>query len=172
MSEQYLLPCTCGQKTVVTARQAGETLQCECGRDLAAPTIRGLRNLERVGDDELDRPLWSVRQGVIFIGSVLTVTALVFAGYLWLNFPKLDPEVVRREFGDLTPAGTWHVWRNLRTELREEPSPWVQVVVKAIQTTNRWLSVGLVAAVVGIVIIVAGFFIPTPRGRPRIRTPA
>src|SRR5678815_2344165 len=48
LMSHYLLPCACGQQISVSAAQAGESLRCSCGAMVEVPTMRGLRELERV----------------------------------------------------------------------------------------------------------------------------
>ena len=52
MSEQFLLPCSCGQKVRVGNAQAGAGVRCVCGKSLTVPTLRGLRELESAPPDE------------------------------------------------------------------------------------------------------------------------
>ena len=171
MSEQFLLPCSCGQTTLVAARQAGETIGCVCGRSLEVPTIRGLRALERVGEDETLPPLWTLRQGIWFLGIVFTLASLAFTGYVYWNMPRLDPTAVRAGFDQLSPGDTLQMWRMLRPELRDEPTPIVRAFHYAIANTWQWIYVGLVCALIGVGIFIGGFFVPTPRGSSQQRAP-
>lgn len=41
----HLLSCECGREHVVARSQAGQEVQCECGRSLRVPTLRGLAEL-------------------------------------------------------------------------------------------------------------------------------
>ena len=44
--DTYILPCPCGRNLIVQPRQAGETLQCQCGRDSSVPTMGEIRRLQ------------------------------------------------------------------------------------------------------------------------------
>ena len=79
MPQQFLLPCSCGQKVRVSNAQAGGEVYCVCGKSLSVPTLRGLRQLEpapaeRVAKRELR---WTPTHGAIFAGALLVATASV-----------------------------------------------------------------------------------------------
>lgn len=42
---EYVLTCTCGRQHTVTNSQAGQELECECGKRVSIPTLRGLSQL-------------------------------------------------------------------------------------------------------------------------------
>ena len=157
---------------MITSGQAGETLVCQCGRELEVPTMRGLRVLERSGDEDLQRPLWTARQGLVFLGLVIMLSGLTFAGYIYWNMPRIDERLARFEFDNRTPAGTVNSWRELREEPTGQPSPWLQVFMRRIAALRRWIFVGWAVAIVGAVIAAAGLLAKN-RGRSRpLRRPA
>lgn len=88
MAQQYLLPCpSCGTKTEVDTRQAGDTVVCRCGERLSVPTLRGLRSLETAKDTRPAAPTrakWSPLQGVLFSLGVLA--ALIGGGLATRHF--------------------------------------------------------------------------------------
>lgn len=91
MSTQYLLPCPkCppGTFVVVDAQQAGLTVQCTCGAELQAPTLRGLRQLARA-EERAAAPSsdWTWREAIFFLGVVMSVLTLPMYGYLYLKTP-------------------------------------------------------------------------------------
>jgi hypothetical protein len=47
----YLLSCECGREYNVSRSQAGQEIECECGKLLAVPTLRGMGSLPRAGQD-------------------------------------------------------------------------------------------------------------------------
>ncbi len=109
---KYLLPCpACGTKTPVATGQAGQMLQCSCGKQFEIPPIRKLRDLEPAEDEPL-APLWTKRQGLLFLGSLITVCSAAFAAVLWLNLPaqfipptiNIDQSAVDKEVAELSPA--------------------------------------------------------------------
>ncbi|HTQ39456.1 MAG TPA: hypothetical protein VMJ32_10530 [Pirellulales bacterium] len=113
---KYLLPCPhCGSKIPVAAGQAGQRLRCTCGHDIEAPSIRGLRELESVTEEEEIRtPAWSARQGVAFLGVAITIIAIVAAGAIVLLRPNttdrqlleipINQDAIRREVQELSPG--------------------------------------------------------------------
>ncbi len=91
---EYLLPCTCGHKLAVDRSQAGLSAPCpQCGAELTIPTLRGLDRLERAepeaGQSAQD---WGLRQAVIFLGCVISATALMAAAILWVTRPIYPQE--------------------------------------------------------------------------------
>jgi hypothetical protein len=91
----YLLPCTCGKKAVVSTVQAGETIRCaSCGAALPVPTMRGLRELEAVepaGSAARRRTAsagWEDRHRAAFLFVLAAIACLGVAGYLWAKMPE------------------------------------------------------------------------------------
>jgi hypothetical protein len=86
----YLLPCSCGEQSVVSTAQAGGTVRCTCGAELHVPTMRGLRELEplerstaaasRAGN-------WDDQHRVAFLLALGALTCLGVAIYLWTLLP-------------------------------------------------------------------------------------
>lgn len=79
----FVVPCSCGEKFRVRASQAGEQLKCKCGATVSVPTIRGLKQLETVKDEQATAAVTpSSWQGPIFATGVLAlfVGCLVLAG--------------------------------------------------------------------------------------------
>jgi len=172
MTTQYLLSCTCGQTTIVTASQAGETLRCNCGQDLEVPTMRGLRGLEQVEQGADERPLWTAQQGMIFLGLVIMLAGLAFSAYLYWNVPVMDESLARLEIERLTPAESFRSWRELRREPGNSRSYWVDIFANRINTLWRWIFVGLAVAVAGVVVVAAGFFMNARSASRRRGQPA
>lgn len=87
----YLLPCTtCGNKTVVSTAQAGETIRCDCGADLQVPTMRGLSELEPAAATTgaaRRRGAWEDRHRGAFLLVLAAIGCLGVAGYLWYTMP-------------------------------------------------------------------------------------
>ncbi|MGD9720670.1 MAG: hypothetical protein AB7O59_16295 [Pirellulales bacterium] len=103
MSE-YLLPCSCGRKVVVSARHAGHSLRCECGIELEVPTLRGLQELEAQGAGTVARGRdWGNRQRVAFVLAAVAVAAAAIAGYLWTARPILREPPAPVEITQDTP---------------------------------------------------------------------
>src|ERR1700682_380298 len=84
MTKEYLLPCSCGETHRVNPRQSGETLVCGCGARLNVPTRRELQTLEPAPPTAAPlQPTWGRRQGLIFLGLLITTVSLAVCGYLY-----------------------------------------------------------------------------------------
>ncbi len=80
----YLLPCSCGAKIAVEPRQAGQAVQCVCGKSATVPTLLEMTKLERVeAADERgsarNPPGWGVSQRLLVLGGVALLLAAVAA---------------------------------------------------------------------------------------------
>ena len=111
MPATYLLPCTCGRKNQVEVRQAGETIQCECGASLEVPTMLKMAELEKVQTRQTaGRPTWGPHQAMILFGALITTVAAGMAVYCILARPRL-PDIRAQE-----PVQTLYYWRFLRND--------------------------------------------------------
>jgi hypothetical protein len=115
---KYLLDCpVCGSKLAVETGQAGQQLQCTCGREIEVPSVRHLRELEPVDDKGPVQATWSVRQGLGFLGIAIVVVSAVVAGVIALMRPgindeklltlKLDKEAIQQEVNALSPTDAY-----------------------------------------------------------------
>jgi len=53
---KYLVACECGNQLAVTEGMAGSTAPCPCGRSVAVPSLRTLRQHQAVGDSFENAP--------------------------------------------------------------------------------------------------------------------
>src|SRR5689334_780477 len=89
----FVVPCSCGEKFRVRASQAGEQLTCKCGATVSVPTIRGLRQLETVTDEQAVPATTASRwQGPIFATGLL---ALFVGSVVLLGTALFPPEVLK-----------------------------------------------------------------------------
>jgi fatty acid desaturase len=92
---EYLLPCSCGEQSVVSTAQAGETIRCTCGAELHVPTMRGLQELEPLerGTATARASNWDDQHRVAFLLALGALTCLGVAIYLWtlLPVPVMQP---------------------------------------------------------------------------------
>ena len=107
----YLLPCACGEKTPVTASQAGQSVHCSCGAQLEVPTLRGLRDLAQsdlARGDSAARPTrsWNNRHRVTFVCFVLGLIAFAIGGYLTLNLPDVARPATDQEISQIFEKGS------------------------------------------------------------------
>jgi hypothetical protein len=122
----YLLPCGCGQQISVSAAQAGESLRCSCGATVEVPTMRELRELERVEAKEPVRgDRWGDRQRLA-LG--LLIAAFVLwggAGYLFAkippSLPPFDPNMPDPLQQNSTPAQAFDVFHEMQRGLHATP---------------------------------------------------
>ncbi|HTM55177.1 MAG TPA: hypothetical protein VL175_14170 [Pirellulales bacterium] len=126
LMSHYLLPCACGQQISVSAAQAGESLRCSCGAMVEVPTMRGLRELERVETSQAVRgDRWGDRQRLAL---ALLVAAFVLwggAGYLFAKIPAalppFDPNPPDPLTQNSTPEQTFDVYHELQRGLQATP---------------------------------------------------
>jgi hypothetical protein len=117
---KYLLPCpACGRQITVETGQAGQILQCGCGKQVDVPTIRGMRELETVVEESVSRSGWNRRRGFMFVGGVVAVIGLLLAGYVWIVWPSIDDAAaIGRELHSMPPFASF-----LRLQSLEPPLP-------------------------------------------------
>ena len=163
MSTKYLLPCTCGVETIIDQRQAGELVTCTCGRALEVPTLRGLANLEAAESPAEQRSTWGPKQGLAFIGILLTVAALGFAAYAYVTRPKPDLSYVRRAMDISTPASSLAAWEVVRRGVDVGPTPMSVNFDRRLASSWRWIYVSLGSAALGVLIVVSSLLVETPR---------
>ena len=127
MTTRYYLPCACGDKLLVETIQAGESLACSvCGAEQVVPTLRRLRELAVVADNQSDRAVassWTALQGTLFlVGSVVTIVSVAAIVFLTVTHRKLSvkaadlpsEQLIFEDLADLTPEESWLDWQTLR----------------------------------------------------------
>ena len=178
-AHKYLLPCTsCGQNTAVETRQAGNTVDCRCGKRLKVPTLRQLTALKPAADALPDTLLdgatptrrWSARQGLLLLGSVILLVTFGFGLYVWSDRPQrpsfdvaTDLVGVDEQIQQLTPVETWFLWK---VEIMEHgfpiqtPRALVAYETQRALHQQKYLVVGFFAAVGGLVLVTGVFWRP------------
>jgi hypothetical protein len=112
---KYLLVCpSCGTTTPVGTGQAGQSVECTCGKTLDVPSIRGLQKLTSVPDEQPAARAWSRRQGLAFLGCAIAGLAVVGAIGILLFRPApvdarefsvpVDTEAISKEVNAYSPA--------------------------------------------------------------------
>src|SRR5262245_34237171 len=140
MTQQFLLPCSCGQKVRVAIAQAGEQVACVCGNRRAVPTMRGIRQLEPAPPEAATKtiPGWSRVHGAFFaLGLVAAAVGVVLMAFYGLRYARaVDFGVDRTEetikavsagIDKLSPTDALKEWTDTVREgigPRETP-PWV-----------------------------------------------
>jgi hypothetical protein len=115
---RYLLTCDCGEVVPVELGQAGGHVVCRCGKSLAVPALRSLRELPVEQDKEVAvRRTWHPRYGVTAI--CLIVALGLGSASLWIHLTEPKPPVFNtaesqkmldEAMDDMTPAVVWHLW--------------------------------------------------------------
>ncbi len=159
MSQQYLLPCSCGASTPVTKVQAGQTIACRCGRELEVPTLHGIGQLEPVEPDEPVRrrqARWDRRRGLILLGLVIAAAGGLWAGYLELTRPRLG------DIQDMPPATTWALWQELRLGADRFPTPEARFFSEQLQQNRNWMLVAVIVAGAGVLVMAGAYALLRP----------
>lgn len=167
MNAKYLLPCSCGLEVAVELSQAGEKVQCACGRQLDVPTMREITALEPIDAGEeaqASLPTWGLRHGLLVLGAVLIVCGLAPSVYLYVNRPR------PMELDYLSVGQVWQVWEELRQGVDRSPFPDQQFYVQQMQWLHITLSGLAVVWAVGIVCVLAALLTTRGSRRPRNAT--
>lgn len=168
MSNKYLLPCRCGEKTPIEPRQAGEEIVCQCGARLQAPTMLEIKALEPVpvaaGASVAGLTSWGWRQALKLLSVLLFLTAIIFGGWFFYTRPiaisdVLPPEVLQNSASKLTPNQTWTSWQMYKQGLDRRTN------TKYMTERTRyhiWMTVCGVLALVGVGLFAIGAIRPRP----------
>ena len=155
---KYLLPCSCGEKTTIEISQAGQTIQCSCGKSLDIPTMQGIRRLEPFLESESEVKASSyggVIVGVALIGLMIFAAGGTYTG--WKSTRRPIP--VNMDY--MSPWDTWLMWQSLREGVRI-PEFAESPYTKAMKEHRRYMAMGTVFTILGGLIItgaaVANFF--------------
>ena len=158
METRYLLPCRCGRKVQVEPRQAGEEIGCDCGASLEAPTMLRMAALERVHPEADSRQApspWGSLQGMVFLGTIIVLAALVGSLYLVLTRPTLpSAEIMQSRTEALTPVESWYRWQALRAagvEYRRKVDE--KAFANLRQRYRLWLGVDVTVGLAGVALI-------------------
>jgi hypothetical protein len=172
MSTHYLLPCPCGKKNEIDSSQAGLSVRCACGADLAVPTMRGLAALERVENAPRDEPAelgptWGAEQGMIFLGStILIVAALGAFGFWWFKMPeplRLDANykeshrAIIDQVSQESPEKLILIWQDFRTGIEQQRMEEMLDHYEALtDEVLGWEKVFAGVGAVGLILVVVG----------------
>jgi hypothetical protein len=175
MSQLYLLPCSCGQKTPVSVAQAGGHVTCACGKSLPVPTLRGLRELEIAPAAAPEKkPGWSRVHGAVFasgltvaaIGIVLlAMSALQYSQIVGFGYTKdRTQDVLKSQQADIEGMSPVQVLAEWRKDVEEglgeqEEPPWSKF--KRLAASNiAWIKFGVAAVVGGILVSLITLLVP------------
>lgn len=184
MSSQYLLPCSCGKSVCVSASQAGDGVNCTCGKFLLVPSIRELRKLPEAAKDISKRPArakteWSPVQGILFaIGLLMIVIGGGFAIYHGAYAYAASPYTVDRSAEETkswdagldraTLTDTIAIWdKATKQGLGDQEIPEWVFASEVINKLKLQAKKGLVAVAVGIGMIMLSFVIGAMNSKSR-----
>jgi hypothetical protein len=162
VSRRYLLPCRCGQQSVVEPQRAGETIVCSCGAAMQIPTMLEMAALEEAPEPAaapVAATAWGLRPALLFLGSVLLVAAVGWGMYLYgflrptPPIDAIDPEQIRQSAKLLTPKETWNIWEGMKQGLDRRVD---KGYADALARYQGLLAVDAVLALVGAASLVAG----------------
>ncbi len=177
---EYLLPCSCGQKTRIAAAQAGAQVQCACGKSLSVPTLRGIRELEiappETGAKSVGR--WSPIHGAFFAsGLAIASIGIIFLAFFGLKYVQLGGHPLTRDITNdvvqaeqqridkLTPTQALLEWtEDLKEGLGEiEEPPWIRAN-KVLAGYRYAIRASVAAVVIGIAFSVLALILPRGTG--------
>ena len=166
MADFYWLPCECGERHRVGSRQAGEQIECACGRSLEVPTLGGLGELEpaepaaaEADSKRSSGESWNLRQAGMFVGVLMLLGGLAWAVYLEVNKPELIP------IEQMKPIQTWALWQELRVGADRFASPPMKRYSLHLKQNRSWLVISLVIAGAGALTIIGTYALVKPSQR-------
>jgi hypothetical protein len=172
----YLLPCSCGQKTRIAAAQAGAQIRCVCGKSLAVPTLRGIRQLETAPPETTAKSFrrWSPVHGSLFASGLLIASiGLGFLAFFGLRYVQLGGHPITRDITNevikveqqridkLTPTQALAEWsENVKQGLGEpEEPPWVRAN-KVLARYKSGIRASIAALVAGSILAALALILP------------
>lgn len=164
MSNKFLLPCDCGRSVAVEVTQAGQRVTCSCGKQLAVPSLRAIRQLPpatNVSNPQKARlPTWNPIKGVLFaVGAVLVIVGVATAVYSYSIYQQASAfqpsETAYSEtlvmIDKMTPSEVFDAWHHI-TEQGLEPagsSPFAKAQEVALEK-RRMMSIAVAMTVAGL----------------------
>ena len=172
---KYLLPCSCGRKIPIQPARAGQEIRCTCGASLDVPTMLEMATLQRAQPETAsEQPVgsWGIRQSLVLLGVVITLTAVGLEIGLYLTRPAMfTPDQIRQWVRADSPLESWNRWLAMRAgglepvNTRRSEKKFDEAVIRH----RVWMGVVFVFAAGGIALIV----VPVLRARKKatVRNP-
>lgn len=178
-----VLSCECGKKHYVSSSQAGQELQCSCGKIIPVPTLRGMRDLP-LAEAAPETPVTaanrgdsSKRQWQGWRGITLAVTmgcfliALFSCGWYVLQRTRVDASYTAAQeleageamIDSLDPNAlslTWHAFGQMGMSYKHYPAFYLVQLYAEEQTQYAQIA-GAIAA--GFAAIGLGIWLTTPK---------
>ncbi len=146
-------------------RQAGETIECACGAKLEVPTMRGLRRLEpALETPHPPRSVWGPRQGLLFLGLLLTAVSLAAGGYAFFaTMPSPDLTTSQEALDTVGPVEAWRYWMAVRDGIPSNPTGEVAAVLQRTRNARIEIQIALGCAVAGLALAASGLLVKPKR---------
>jgi hypothetical protein len=173
MSDRYLLPCDCGKSVAIELSQAGQTVSCSCGKQLAVPAMRLIRQLPIDKVNTATPPAkaeWNPAKGATFaLAMLLLLSGIVIAIYTYptqtaMSKFKPVPELFEKSQKTIdvqTPEELWDLWNAIVSHGigEHDASPFVYASKEA----NRLgiiliISIGMIIG--GVVLAIVSLLLP------------
>ena len=183
----YLLPCTsCEQSIPVEAVQAGDVVSCDCGAEVAVPTLREIRRLrvaeegQGAGSPPDGSPAavtnWSTLQRYLFatgflcaaVSAGLAVSAYRSASDIeYQEVAKLDQLAGEQMIEALTPVGAYEAWKMLQARgIGDQEKPEYVINQEKKEEFLGKARIFLYTLALGILVMGIGIFAARPRSHP------
>jgi hypothetical protein len=153
-------------------------VQCECGKAVDVPTVRGMRELEQAPATVADAATsWTARHSVIFLGSLMAIAGLTFGVLLHFRAERVRPKAT---FADeirtsMPPAETWTLWTQF---FRGGVGRWQPLKdekqlsdLKAYEEIKRWEIIAFGLAGLGVIVAVVGVTMLGPKRAVKPKRP-
>ena len=178
MSNNYLLPCDCGNSVPIGVSQAGQQVTCTCGRKLDVPSLRAIRQLppavDKAGDKKLSQAAtWNPIKGTLFaVGTLLIIGGMSVGAYSFYVYSELAPlrpstaayDESIEAIDAMTAAELFEAWNAIKVHGLEEGGVSPFVIARTIaQEKLRWVYVSLLVMGIGLLAAVLPMFIGTKR---------
>jgi hypothetical protein len=178
MSARYLLPCPeCGTQIPVEGGRAGGTATCSCGKVIDVPRVGILRTFPQ--EAEATAPggakaseansNWGLRQGMVLLGALLLLAGGIPALYRTITFPPAPyktqsqvKDMADVHFDKMNLTDSWKFWKQYIEPqgLTHAPTPEEAFYERKAADLRQLISIFWAIAIVGAILIVAGFFVP------------
>ncbi|WP_254507188.1 hypothetical protein [Anatilimnocola floriformis] len=168
----YLVPCHCGQQVRVRPSQAGEQLTCQCGATVSVPTIRGLKQLKTVDDEQVQTapaaPMWqgpafAIGLLALFAGAIVLAANAIYVpaelAYQPQHLGLTEEDIKRAEVpvADLGIDDLYKEFRALATHGRNENSEYLASQAdQARRSVRQRQTTGLALTAMGVLLTIAG----------------
>jgi len=169
----FLLPCTCSAEVVVTAGQAGGSVDCpRCGRSLSVPKLRDLGGLRRHHPGETAPVVaWRPAHAVALLGAILALASWLAAAWVAPGrAAAVDDAVIRSSVLSADDLAIYRAWSEgfSRAGVRRPPADEEQVILRRARFAEgmrgvlHTVAVAAALAAAGAMLVLRGAKRPSP----------